>query len=90
MIGFISPNNFSFAESLLVVAMVILGGLDNILGVIIGTIILSILPEKMRVITEYRILIYGILLIVIPMFRPSGLFPFKPRKYHSSVVKVSD
>ncbi len=87
MIGFISPPNFSFDVSLLIVAMVILGGMDNIIGVIIGTLILSILPEKMRVITEYRILIYGILLIVIPMFRPKGLLPFKPRKYHSSIVK---
>jgi ABC-type branched-subunit amino acid transport system permease subunit len=87
MIGFISPPNFSFAESLLIVAMVILGGLDNIIGIIIGTIILSILPEKMRVITEYRIFIYGILLIVIPMFRPGGLLPFKPRKYHSTVTQ---
>ena len=86
MIGFISPPNFSFDVSLLIVAMVILGGMDNIVGVIIGTLILSILPEKMRVITEYRILIYGILLIVIPMFRPKGLLPFKPRKYHSSIV----
>ncbi len=85
MIGFISPPNFHFGESLFIVAMVILGGLDNILGVIVGTLILSILPEKMRVITEYRILIYGILLIVIPMFRPRGLLPFKPRKYDSSV-----
>jgi len=90
MIGFISPHNFSFAESLLIVAMVILGGLDNILGIIVGTVILWILPEKMRVITEYRIFIYGILLLVIPMFRPRGLLPFKPRKYHPSVVKVKD
>ena len=85
MIAYISPPNFHFGETLLIVAMVILGGLDNILGVIVGTLILSILPEKMRVITEYRILIYGILLIVIPMFRPRGLLPFKPRKYDSSV-----
>lgn len=87
MIGFISPPNFHFGESLLIVAMVLLGGLDNILGIIIGTLILSILPEKMRVITEYRILIYGILLIVIPMFRPGGLLPFKPRTYDSSVAE---
>ena len=70
-----------------IVAMVILGGMDNILGIIIGTIILSILPEKMRVITEYRVFLYGILLIVIPMFRPGGLLPFKPRKYHASVAE---
>jgi len=87
MIGFISPPNFSLADSLLIVAMVILGGMDNILGIIIGTIILSILPEKMRVITEYRVFLYGILLIVIPMFRPRGLLPFKPRKYHASVAE---
>jgi ABC-type branched-subunit amino acid transport system permease subunit len=88
MIGFISPPNFQFVESLFIVSIVILGGMDNILGVVVGTLILVILPEKMRVITEYRVLIYGLLIVVMLIFRPEGLLPFKPRKYHPSLSKI--
>jgi ABC-type branched-subunit amino acid transport system permease subunit len=87
MIGFISPPNFQFVESLVIVSIVILGGMDNILGVLVGALILVIMPEKMRVITEYRVLIYGILIVVMLIFRPGGLLPQKPRKYHASVVE---
>ena len=88
MIGFISPPNFQFVESLFIVSIVILGGMDNILGIVVGTLILVILPEKMRVITEYRVLIYGLLIVVMLIFRPEGLLPFKPRKFHPSLSKI--
>jgi len=83
MIGFVSPPSFQFTQSLLIVSIVIIGGMDNILGVIMGAFILVVLPEKLRVITEYRIMLYGILLIVTLIFRPRGLLPFGPRKYGS-------
>jgi len=83
MIGFISPPNFQFTQSLLIVSIVIIGGMDNILGLIMGAFILVVLPEKLRVITEYRIMLYGILLIATLIFRPRGLLPFGPRKYES-------
>lgn len=86
MIGFISPPNFQFSQSLLVVSIVLIGGTDNVLGVIVGTIILIILPEKLRVITEYRVMLYGILIVVTLLFRPRGLLPFGPRKYEASLL----
>lgn len=88
MVGFISPPNFQFVESLFIVSIVILGGMDNILGVVVGTLILVILPEKMRVITEYRVLIYGLLIVIMLIFRPEGLIPFRPRKYDKSVTDL--
>ncbi|MCD6477538.1 MAG: branched-chain amino acid ABC transporter permease [Candidatus Aenigmarchaeota archaeon] len=89
MIGFISPPNFQFAQSLLIVAIVIIGGMDNILGVIVAAILLVVFPEKLRVVTEYRIFLYGILLVVTLILRPRGILPFGPRKYDSSILKFA-
>ncbi len=55
MIGFISPPNFTLTISLLIISIVLLGGSDNILGVLVGAFILVLVPEKLRVITEYAI-----------------------------------
>lgn len=88
MIGFISPPNFQFTQSLLIVSIVIIGGMDNILGVIVGAIILVIIPEKFRVITEYRVMLYGILIVVTLLFRPRGLMPFGARKYDASLLSA--
>lgn len=89
MIGFISPPNFQFAQSLLIVAIVIIGGMDNILGVIVASVLLVVLPEKLRVITEYRILLYGVLLVVTLLLRPKGILPFGPRKYDPSILRFA-
>ncbi len=80
-IGFISPENFAFIVSVVVVTMVILGGMDNVFGVIIGAILLTILPEKFRAFEDLRVLIYGIIIITMLRFRPQGLFPQKMRIY---------
>jgi branched-chain amino acid transport system permease protein len=80
-IGFISPENFAFIVSVVVVTMVILGGMDNVIGVIIGAILLTILPEKFRAFEDFRILIYGVIVVAMLMFRPQGLFPQKLRVY---------
>jgi len=80
-IGFISPENFAFIVSVVVVTMVILGGMDNVFGVIIGAILLTILPEKLRAVEDFRLLIYGVIVVAMLMFRPQGLFPQKLRVY---------
>jgi len=80
-IGFISPENFAFIVSVVVVTMVILGGMDNVFGVIIGAILLTILPEKFRSFEDFRLLIYGVIVVAMLMFRPQGLFPQKLRVY---------
>jgi branched-chain amino acid transport system permease protein len=80
-IGFISPENFAFIVSVVVVTMVILGGMDNVFGVIIGAVLLTILPEKFRAFEDFRLLIYGVIVVTMLMFRPQGLFPQKLRVY---------
>jgi branched-chain amino acid transport system permease protein len=78
---FISPENFQFMLSVIVVTMVILGGMDNTFGVIFGAILLTLLPEKFRMFNEFRLLMYGIIVICVLVFRPQGLFPQKLRRY---------
>jgi len=80
-IGFISPENFAFIVSVVVVTMVVLGGMDNVFGVIIGAILLTILPEKFRAFEDFRLLIYGVIVVMMLMFRPQGLIPQKLRVY---------
>jgi len=80
-IGFISPENFQFMLSVVVVTMVILGGMDNTFGVVFGAVLLTVLPEKFRIFDQYRLLIYGIIVICTLVFRPQGLFPQKLRRY---------
>jgi len=71
---FISPNGFDFMRSIEVVVMVILGGMGNTIGVISAAILLTILPELLRPIQDYRMIIYSFLLIVLMLTRPQGLF----------------
>jgi branched-chain amino acid transport system permease protein len=71
---FISPNGFDFMRSIELVVMVILGGMGNTLGVIAAAILLSVLPEVLRPIQDYRMIIYSFLLIVLMLTRPQGLF----------------
>jgi len=80
-IGFISPENFAFIVSVVVVTMVILGGMDNVWGVIVGAILLTILPEKLRAVEDFRLLLYGVIVVAMLMFRPQGLFPQRLRTY---------
>lgn len=79
LIGFMSTENMSFQVGLLMVCMVILGGMDNIPGVIVGTILLIIIPEKLRALDDFRMLSYGVVLIAMLIFRPQGIIPVKPR-----------
>ena len=67
------PNNFDFPQLVIVYCMVILGGLGNITGVILGAVILSILPEFLREYGAYRMMSYGLILIVIMALRPQGI-----------------
>lgn len=70
---FISPESFTFMESVLIACMVILGGIGSIPGVILGALILVILPEVLREFQLYRMLALGIGLVLMMVFRPGGL-----------------
>ncbi len=73
----ITPTGFDFTKSIEIVVMVILGGMGNTIGVILAAILLTLLPEVLRPVAEYRMVIYSFLLIVLMLVRPQGLFNFK-------------
>jgi branched-chain amino acid transport system permease protein len=70
---FIMPQNFGFGQSIVILCMVVFGGIGTRWGPMIGAIILGVLPEISRPIMEYRILIYGVLLLAMMRFQPGGL-----------------
>jgi len=70
----IVPTGFDFTKSIEIVVMVILGGMGNTLGVILAAVLLTLLPEVLRPIAEYRMVLYSLLLIVLMVSRPRGLF----------------
>jgi branched-chain amino acid transport system permease protein len=74
---FISPSGFDFLKSIDILVMVILGGMGRTVGVVIAAILLTILPEALRGFAEYRMILYSLLIIVIMIARPQGLFTFR-------------
>ena len=96
MQGFISPESFVLVESIMVVSMVVLGGMGNIGGVIIGALLLSFVPEVLRYTVEpvqravfgrmliepevIRMLLFGLALVLMMLYRPAGIWPSKTRK----------
>ena len=73
-VTFLSPGTFSLNFSILLVTMVAVGGMDNIWGAVIGTSVLTILPEYLRFFKDFDILIYGSILMAIMLIRPEGLY----------------
>lgn len=71
--GTVSPDSFDFVVSVMVLAMVVLGGLGNIKGVLLGALVLSLLPEFLRGFEIYRMLIFGAAMILMMLFRPQGM-----------------
>jgi branched-chain amino acid transport system permease protein len=78
------PENFLFTESINILAMVILGGTGNLLGVVLGATLLVALPEVFREFQAYRLLVFGLLLMVLMIFRPQGLLSFQGRREEES------
>ena len=87
----ITASGFDFTKSIEIVVMVILGGMGNTLGVILAAVLLTLLPELLRPIAEYRMIIYSFLLIVLMLVRPQGLFNigFRPSKKKNSVAPAA-
>ncbi len=73
----ITPTGFDFTKSIEIVVMVILGGMGNTVGVILAAILLTLLPEVLRPVAEYRTVLYSFLLIVLMLARPQGLLNFR-------------
>ncbi len=93
--GFISPESFNLMESILILCMIVLGGMGHIPGVIVGAVLLTILPEALRYIGDLqrttlgevvidaanlRMLIFGLALVLMMLYRPAGLWPSRQRQ----------
>ncbi len=71
--GVVSPDSFDFIVSVMIVAMVVLGGMGSIAGALVGAVVLTVLPELFRGFATYRMLLFGLAMIAITLFRPQGL-----------------
>ena len=75
--GIVNPESFTFIESALILAIVVLGGMGSQLGVILAALLITVLPEFAREFAEYRMLVFGLVMIVMMVWRPQGLLPMK-------------
>jgi branched-chain amino acid transport system permease protein len=73
-IQFIQPGDFSFIQSILFVTMVVLGGTGSITGSVLAAAVLTYLPERLRDFQQYRMIVYSLLLIILMLTRPQGIF----------------
>lgn len=93
--GFISPESFTLWESILVLCMIVLGGMGNIPGVVLGAVLLTMIPEALRYLgdlqratlgqvvvdpADLRMLLFGVALVAMMLFRPAGLLPSRQRR----------
>lgn len=77
----VTPEDFTFNKSLIFICMVILGGMDNTIGVVVGAFLLTVINEKLRSFADYQMLMYGLILMTVLVVRPEGLIPKRPRNY---------
>jgi branched-chain amino acid transport system permease protein len=92
----VTPDQYIFLESAFLLAAIVLGGMGTIVGVLLGSLILKLLPEKLRFFSEYRLLLFGLLLVLMMRFRPEGLVASRRRQleFHEEdeelAVRVQD
>ncbi len=78
---FVNPASFTFLESAIILSIVVLGGMGSIVGVIFGALILILMPEYLRALSEYRMLAFGGILVVMMVFKPDGIISNVRRSY---------
>ena len=104
--GFISPESFVLVESIMVLSMVVLGGMGNIWGVLVGALLLSFVPAILRYTVEplqqslfghliiepevIRMLLFGLALVLMMLYRPAGLLPSAVRKRELAQTKGAE
>ena len=86
---YINPSSFTFMESAMILSMVVLGGMGSITGVVIAALILILAPEYLRAFSEYRMLIFGAIMVIMMIFRPQGLISGERRRYRISGLHES-
>jgi len=78
---FVNPASFTFLESAIILCIVVLGGMGSIVGVILGAFVLILLPEYLRALSDYRMLVFGAVLVIMMVFRPQGIIGNIRRTY---------
>ncbi|MDW7771710.1 MAG: branched-chain amino acid ABC transporter permease [Desulfobulbaceae bacterium] len=78
---FVNPASFTFLESAIILCIVVLGGMGSIVGVMIGAFILILMPEYLRAFSDYRMLVFGAVLVMMMVFRPQGIISNIRRTY---------
>lgn len=73
-LSILDPTNFGFMKSVEILVMVVLGGLGSMIGSVVSAFVLTVLPELLRSFSDYRMIVYSLLLVVVMIFKPSGLF----------------
>jgi branched-chain amino acid transport system permease protein len=88
----VTPDQYVFLESAFLLAAIVLGGMGTVLGVLIGATLLKLMPEKLRFVSEYRLLIFGLLLVLMMRFRPEGLVASQRRQleFHEDDEELAD
>ena len=78
--NFINPPTFDLLSSILILSAVVIGGMGSISGSILGTFAIFVLPEIFRGFDEYRYVVFGLVLVIVMIFKPQGILPSKRRK----------
>jgi branched-chain amino acid transport system permease protein len=79
--GFVNPSSFTFFESALILAIVVLGGMGSTLGVVLAALVLTVAPELLRAFADYRVLLFGMLMVLMMIWRPRGLIRISRRGF---------
>ncbi len=85
--SYINPMSFTIWESITILCVVVIGGMGSAIGVIAGALVLILIPEYLRAVAEYRMLIFGALQIVVMVFKPEGLIKAVRKTYKYSKIK---
>ncbi|MES2999758.1 MAG: branched-chain amino acid ABC transporter permease [Pseudomonadota bacterium] len=85
MTFFIGPNEFGFDRGVEILTMAILGGVDGLLGPVIGALLLTLLPELLRGLQEYRLMVNGLILVLVVLFLPKGIW--RPRAFKALLTR---
>ena len=85
--SYINPTSFTFMDSAMILSMVVLGGMGSIVGVSLAALVLTLMPEYLRAFSEYRMLIFGLLMVTMMVFRPQGIIPPAKRKYYPTALQ---
>lgn len=83
-ISVLDPGNFGFMKSVEILVMVVLGGMGSIIGSVVSATVLTLLPELLRAFSDYRMVVYSLLLVIVMIFKPSGLFG----RYEFSLINL--